>query len=340
MKKILILLVVITGLTACENFKNDFPDFDYTAGYFPYQYPVRTLVLGDYIYPNDNDNNHKFLISATMGGVYSNNQDRVFNIELSTSLCNNVKFASSGAPILLMPQSYYSLSSSSQLVIPKGKVIGSIEVQLSDAFFDDPLAIGLNYVIPLRIVSATNIDTVLRGKTILETADPRIASNWSILPKDFTMFAVKFINPYHGKYLHRGASIVKDASSVVLETTIYRQKFVEKDEVWSLVTKGKNKVSVSGFLKSTIITGNLIMDLTFSDNGNCTIANGTGSAYTITGSGKFSKDADSWGGELRDAIFINYQLTSGANTYFATDTLVSRDRAVVMEVFSPVVITK
>ena len=51
MKKILVILTLVTGLIACENQKNEFPDFDYTAGYFPYQYPVRTLVLGDYIFP-------------------------------------------------------------------------------------------------------------------------------------------------------------------------------------------------------------------------------------------------------------------------------------------------
>ena len=67
MKKILIILTLITGLIACNKQKDQFPDFDYTTGYFPYQYPVRTLVLGDYIYDNTNDNSHKFLISAAMG---------------------------------------------------------------------------------------------------------------------------------------------------------------------------------------------------------------------------------------------------------------------------------
>ena len=112
MKKILVILTLATGLIACKNEKIEFSDFDYTAGYFPYQYPVRTLVLGDYIYDNTNDNNHKFLISAAFGGVYSNKEDRVFTIEVAENLCDNVLFKSTNDIIRLLPPEYYTLSSS------------------------------------------------------------------------------------------------------------------------------------------------------------------------------------------------------------------------------------
>ena len=340
MKNILVILTLVTGLIACKNEKIEFSDFDYTAGYFPYQYPVRTLVLGDYIYDNTNDNNHKFLISAAFGGVYSNKEDRVFTIEVAENLCDNVLFKSTNDIIRLLPPAYYTLSSSDKLVIPAGKFSGSIEVQLNDAFFNDPLAVKLSYVIPIRIVSATNIDSILRGKTTILNPDPRNPNDWDIIPKDFTMFAIKYINPYHGKYLHRGTSVVQDASSTVLETKVYRQKYNVDDELWSLVTTGKNKVTIAAILHSDIITGPLKMNLTFSDNGNCTIAQAAGSEFPISGSGKFMTDADEWGNEKRDAIYLNYKLTSGANTLSATDTLVIRDRAVVMETYSPVVIAK
>jgi hypothetical protein len=340
MKKILVILTLFTGLIACENQKNEFPDFDYTAGYFPYQYPVRTLVLGDYIYDNTNDNNHKFLISAAMGGVYENNQDREFTIEVTENLCDSVLFKSTNDTIRLLPSAYYTLSSSDKLIIPSGKFSGSIEVQLNDAFFDDPLAIKLGYVIPLRIVSATNIDSVLRGKTTNLNPDPRNPLDWEIVPKDFTMFAIKYINPYHGKYLHRGISVVRDASSAILETKVYRQKYNVDDEIWSLVTTGKSKVTIVANLHSELITGLLKMDLTFSDNGNCTIAQAAGSDYPVSGSGKFTNDADEWGNKKRDAIHITYQLISGANTLTATDTIVIRDRAVIMETYTPDVIAK
>ena len=74
MKRILFLLFVAITVVSCKNFDIDHPDYKYTSGYFPYQFPVRTLVLGDYIYDNSNDNAHKFLISTAIGGIYNNNQ--------------------------------------------------------------------------------------------------------------------------------------------------------------------------------------------------------------------------------------------------------------------------
>ncbi|MGV8094983.1 MAG: hypothetical protein AB2L24_24275 [Mangrovibacterium sp.] len=58
------IILFIAGLFSCQNEDWSFPDFDYTTTYFPYQYPVRTLVLGDYYFDNTNDNQHKFLIGG------------------------------------------------------------------------------------------------------------------------------------------------------------------------------------------------------------------------------------------------------------------------------------
>lgn len=337
MKKILLILALFAGLVACENMENEFDDFDYTTGYFPYQHPVRILVLGDYIYDNTNDNNHKFLISAAMGGVYENTKDRVFDIEVAPSLCNRVLFDSSKDTVRLMPSSYYSLSSTNKLTIPAGAVNGNIEVQLTEAFFNDPLSIKNTYVIPVRLLGSADVDSVLQGKTTRTNPDPRVTSHWDIAPKDFTMFAVKFINPYHGKYLHRGVCTVKDASNAEVEKNVYRQKYVVNDEIWSLTTTARNQVTVQGVSRSALIPGTFKMNLTFGNDGKCTITEAAGSAFAVTGTGKFVDDADEWGNKKRDAIHINYQFTSGLNTYSATDTLVIRDRAVVMEVYKPVV---
>ena len=339
MKKILIILILFTGLMACQNSKVDFPDFDYTSGYFPYQYPVRTLVLGNYIYDNANDNNHKFLISAAMGGVYSNKTDRIFDIEVANSLCDNALFQSTKDTIRLMPPAFYTLSST-KIIIPAGKVNGGIEVQLTDAFFDDPLAIKLGYVIPIRIVNSANIDSVLRGKSNNVNPDPRIDALWNVVPKDFTMFAVNFINAYHGMYLHRGVNIVKNASASVLETNVYRTQYIVDNEIWSLATTGKNQVTIQANTRSALVPGLLKMNLAFATDGSCTITQATGSLYTIAGSGNFVTGGDEWGNEKRDVIHINYQITSGVNTYSATDTLVIRDRAIKMQLYKPVIFIK
>ncbi len=135
MKKILLIVLVTIGLMSCHNFDIEHPDFDYTSGFFPYQFPVRTLVLGDYIYDNANDNAHKFVISVAMGGVYENTQDREFEFEVDESLCNNVLFNTDGDTVHVMPSNYYTLSSDNKMVIPEGKMNGGVEVQLTDAFF-------------------------------------------------------------------------------------------------------------------------------------------------------------------------------------------------------------
>lgn len=336
MKKTLFLLILIAAMAGCKNKEIEFPDFGYTTGYFPYQYPIRTLVLGDYIYDNSNDNAHKFLISAAMGGVYENKQDRTFKFQVDNSLCENAKFAANNQPMYALPQRYYTLSSSDQLIIPKGEFNGNIEVQLTDAFFDDTLATRLAYVLPLRITQVSNLDSLLKGKSIMAKPDPRIVSNWDVVPKDFTMFAVRYVNPYHGTYFHRGISTITDSTGKVIETTPYRTQFVEKNELWALNTKSKNQITVEGTVRGTAVTGKFNMLLTFNGD-NCVIGTAPGSAYTVTGTGKFANDADEWGNKKRDAIHMTYQFTKGKTKYTATDTLVVRDRGVILEVFQPVI---
>ena len=57
--------------TSCYNSDHEFPDYEEgTTAYFAYQFPVRTLVLGNDIYDNELDNAHKCRIWSTMGGAY------------------------------------------------------------------------------------------------------------------------------------------------------------------------------------------------------------------------------------------------------------------------------
>ena len=334
-RNIFLLLLISVGLFSCKNFDVDHPDFDYTTGYFPYQFPVRTLVLGDYIYDNSNDNAHKFIISAAMGGLYENKKDRTFTFELDNSLCNNILFASGGALIKAMPSSYYSLSSTDKIVIPKGKMNGGVTVQLTDAFFSDPLAITLGYVVPLKLKSSDDVDSILVGSSTNANPDIRIASQWNVAPKNFTMFAVKYINEFHGNYFHYGTSKVKDAAGVEVETTTYSTPYVENNMVTKLTTTARYQVSLNMLFKSTKVTGDLKMLLTFNGN-NCTISAPAGSAYTVTGTGTFKSKAYNWGNKERDGIELKYTVTTATNTYEAADVLVARDRAVVMEVYNPV----
>lgn len=326
------LLVLILGMFSCENEDWSFPDFDYTTAYFPYQYPVRTLILGDYMYDNSNDNELKFVISATMGGVYENKKDVVVNFQVDESLVENLYAGST--PILALPQSYYTLSSSNEIVIPKGEFSGGVEVQLSEAFLQDTLAVGVNYVIPLRITDATT-DSVLVGDPGVQNPDPRVAGDWVLPPKNFTLFAIKYINEYDAKYLLRGHDQVRDAANNVYEEITYRDKYVERDEVVTVTTVSRHVARYSNNVRlSDGSPGTFSMDMTFS-GGNCTIAETAGSDFPVTGTGKFVEDGDSWGGEDRNVLYLDYQIDDGTYTHNVKDTLVFRNRTVTVQEFSP-----
>lgn len=334
MKKILSGLLLLTALFACENFEKDHPDYEFTAGYFPYQFPVRTLVLGDYIFDNTNDNAHKFVISVAMGGVYENKKNREFTFQVDNSLCDNVKFGSAGDVIQAMPTSYYTLSSPNKIVIPKGKLNGGVDVQLADAFFNDPKAITLGYVVPLRLTGSSDVDTILVGSSTNPHADPRIASDWNIAPKNITMFAVKYINEYHGNYFHYGSCQVKDGTGALKETKTYSEKYVENNTVLKLNTTGRYQVSMKMTSRSSLVTGEFTLLLTFNGK-NCTVTAPEGSAYTVSGTGEFKPKAYNWGNKPRDGIVLKFTLTKDTQTYEADDVLVIRDRAVTLETYTP-----
>lgn len=319
MKRIILIIAIVAGLFSCENADRDFDDYLYTAGYFPYQYPVRTLILGDYIYDNSNDNDHKFVVSIAMGGAYENKKDRVFNVTVDESLCNGLLFTAGGNEVKPLPSNYYTLSTPDRITIPKGAYNGGVEVQLSEAFFNDPLAIKNTYVLPMRIIGSSDVDTIL-------------------LSKNYTLFAVKFINEYHGTYFHYGTSSVKDPSGTTVENTNYNtEKFVEKNPLVKLKTTGRHQVSVPLSFKSSIFTGSLSLILTFNGN-NCTITAPEGVGYTVSGTGEFKSKEYVWGNKERNGIVLNYTVISDKGTYTASDVIVERDRGVIMEVFSPVLL--
>lgn len=185
MKKIISIyaLLLVVFFSGCKNDDWEYEDYEGgTTVYFATQYPVRKIVLGnDETYDISIDNEHKFIIYATMGGVYSNKTNRTVDIAVVNSLCDNLQFED-GGDIIPMPSNYYTLASN-QIVIPKGKVMGGVEVQLTDAFFADPLALKNTYVIPLVMSNVQNADSILSGKPKVDSPSRVSASDWDVTPK-------------------------------------------------------------------------------------------------------------------------------------------------------------
>ncbi|UCS93350.1 DUF1735 domain-containing protein [Echinicola marina] len=339
MKKIpYILIAIVLIFSSCENEDWEFPDFDYQTVYFAYQFPVRTITMGEDIFDTSLDNEGKFKLMVTTGGVYSSPNDVSVQIEVDESLAEGLLFEEGGDEIEVLSSEYYQLSSET-VTIPRGEIAGGVEVQLTGAFFNDPRAIKKTFVLPVKITGVANADSVLSGVPVVEDPKRAIAEDWFPAPKDFTLYAVKYVNEWHGNYLRRGKDIITGKDGVIIDETIIRhEENVEDDEINELLTQ-----SLSEVVFPLTLTGeggeNITADLllTFDDQGNCTVS-AANDGYTASGSGKFVKDGEksSWGNQDRDAVYLEYEIDLPQMQVASVDTLVLRDRGVGMEVFSPV----
>ncbi|WP_162303797.1 DUF5627 domain-containing protein [Paracnuella aquatica] len=342
MKRVYLIGALMMVLLAACNKENEFPNYKYSTVYFPYQSPIRTIVLGEDIFDNTLDNQRKFMIMASMGGVYENKKDVTLSVELDNSLAQRLRFDpnNGGGEVVPMPSNYYVLPNEMKIKIPAGKVIGGLEVQLTDAFFADPRSVKNTFVIPLRITGVEGADSVLRGTSAKAGADPRLAGDWSVAPKDYVLYAVKYINPYHGAYLRRGVTEVKgEGGNTSLDTTVrYRNEFIERDQVVNLFTRSLTQDTISLNSKNK---GNVNAPfqafLNFDNNGKITVTGPANATYTVTGSGQLTPKGDMWGNEKRDVLHLKYSVNFGATVHNLTDTLVIRDRGVKFETFAPVV---
>ncbi len=340
--------------SSCYNADHEFPDYEGgTTAYFAYQFPVRTLVLGNDIYDNSLDNAHKCQIWSTMGGAYGG-RDAYADIVVDESLCDNLYFVDEGgnpaAPVLPMPSSYYNLLSN---VIPyNGDLRGYVEVQFTDAFFNDEKAVENTYVIPLVMTSVRGIDNMLTG-TPLEGLTPSRTDteNWGVLAKDYVLYCVKYMNPWQGKYIRRGVDNVKekyntrqvvrhDFSLVNSDLEHLKENPVNaNDEVCGITTKNMTQAifPVSFKTSGASLSCNLI--LTF-DGNKCTISTDDENV-TATGSGEFiAKGTEmpeykdfQWGSNngvpvQRDILRLTYDVNfSKRNVQVSTnDTLVVQTR--------------
>ena len=347
--------------TSCYNADREFPDYEGgTTAYFAYQFPVRTLVLGNDIYDNTLDNEHKCRIWSTMGGAYSG-RDAVVDIVVDESLCDNLYFTDDGgnaaSPVLPMPKDYYRLASNA--ISYNGEPRGYVEVQFTDAFFNDPKAVANTYVIPLLMTNVKGIDHILTGSAREGLSPSRTnTEDWDVLAKDYVLYCVKYMNPWQGKYIRRGVDNVtekgvttkvvrKDFSLVNSDLEHYKENPVnQNDEVCGISTKNMSQAifPVSFKTSGASISCNLI--LTFSGN-SCTISTDDENV-TATGSGEFIvkgteraeyKDYQ-WGsnnGEpvQRDILRLAYDVKFNNNDIqvSTTDTLVVQTRESNQRVF-------
>lgn len=340
LNKFVALYLLLAGITSCHNQDAEFDIFNETGCYFPYQYPARTIILGEYdLGFNDNDNNHCFEIGVSLTGLKENDKNRKVFFEVDNSLMANVK------NVKVLPEKYYEIETESPVIIPKGDFKGRIKVQLKDDFFDDPQAIAdlytVNYALPMVITGVENIDSYLTGTPAegVNTPNRLKSEDWSVAPKDYVLYGIKYINKYHGKYLRRGIdkrSVYDDETSSYKyhSSVVYRAAYVERDEVTMVSSSAINKVTLSNAIRRAAeqSPGDVQLELVFNDDENCIVMDKENNQI---GTGKFVDNGDMWGGKERDVIYLEYSYIDDVNNekHEVNDTLVIRDRAVVFEQF-------
>ncbi len=315
-KSIFYIMALGVALTGCKNGDVDFPDYDYQTIYFARQSPVRTITLGDERYADNTlDNEHAFEIKAVLGGVNENRADHAVNFKIDNSLCDNLYF-SDGRKVEAMPESYYTVATD-RMVIKKGSVLGGARFDLTDAFFADPKSIDVTYVIP--VVLTNSADSILCGKVKDGVVDPnRLRSDdWSVIPQDYVLYAVKYKNQYDGSWLSKGTDKTTHKGSTT--TSDRNAEYWEKASVRYLKTRSLTQsVYTHTFSVPTIdaegngseknISCDLI--LTIDESGNCSVATDTPDC-TASGSGKWERlgEKNAFADEDRDRLELNYTYT-------------------------------
>lgn len=326
--------VLVLGFTGCENGDIEFPDYEKQTVYFPYQYPVRTLVMGDDEYDTTLDKQHKCQIKATFGGSYSGSNGSV-QVAVENSLVNNLTFAD-GTPIKAMPESYYSLSTTDLQF--NGTYNGTTEVQLTDAFFNDAEAVNGAYVIPLVMKSQKGFTEILAGTPNEGVENPSRfdESAWKVKPMDYVLYCVKYLNKFSGYWLAEGTDKITDETGT--KTQERKAATVETRNVIQITTKSLTEsiLTVSYPFASKTMTADLL--LTFDGSNNCTVSSLT-PGVTATGSGKWEDDGakKAWNQKDRDMIDLSYKVDfGGGNVAETTDNLIWQRSGVTLEEFSPI----
>ncbi|HBF05246.1 MAG TPA: hypothetical protein DDW28_03820 [Prevotella sp.] len=362
MKKIILSMMAACAMlfaTSCENGDVEFDDFDYQTVSFAKQTPVRTIVLGESEYPNELDNQHKFKLQVTLGGSRNLNKEHKVKIVVDNGLCDGLTF-SDGHQVTPLPAEYYQLPSDI-ITIPAGKAWDGIEVQLTDAFFADPKALSLNYVLPVRIVEALDGDSILAGQKKQNVENPvwQNAANWDVAPQNYQLLALVYKNPYHGAWISHGTDNIDfdgTTSEVNREAEYFERNEIRYLTTNSLLSSNYNvstlvpitTINSDGNEESSSATLTSTLKLDFDNAGNIVVSTANTDAmnvpksstnatwtYTVSGTGKWEQHAakKAWADKDRDQITLDYVLTffysdkgvQHVKKYTCHDILVFRD---------------
>lgn len=316
--------VLTLGLVSCENSEVEFPDYEGgVTVYFAYQTPVRSMMLGTDDLGSTADNDSRTCkIYGTMGGAY-NGKDIKVEVAVDNGLCDNLYFdPACTKPVEAMPASYYQLSGNT--LNYNGDIKGGVEVKLTDAFFADPKACTVNYVIPVVMKSQTGADHILTGELApgIDAANRLDGDSWSVAPMDYVLYCVKYVSKYEGYYLPMGTiTTTANGKSVTKELKYESWERVPSGEILYFKTIGENTVTmpiqVITTKTVTVNEGGVEVEKNLAREYNGTLAlNFNGGTCTATSVGDGVWKHQEWNGskveDVTDVVKLNI---SGNGTY-------------------------
>jgi len=309
MKKLLVIIFISLALTVVSCYEDYIYDFEYSGVYFPFQYNVRTLVVGEGM---------KAEVGVVLGGVRENTFDRKITFELRESLVSpasltmmkqstygHIKnYVASISELEQLPSDYYTLSNSNTMTIEAGQHTGKVTIKADSAkFLADESTINSKYVVPFYITEG-DVDTIIE-------------------PLRFAVIGFRYENMLFGRYWHGGEAVVNRPG--LADTTLrYYTTIPSPDvKVWALTTFAPDSLYANGFLDQ--VTGKQEMKLALTGN-TVTITSTPTSSFQFLPEGSSSFNRAKL---LQDRkIFLKYSYVDPANgfTYHCTDTLTFRNR--------------
>lgn len=297
LKKTLFKIALVGVLFhSCDSYEDFTGDFDYSIVYFATQKPLRTVVAYDEM---------QFKVGVAIGGKRENSEDEFADFVIDPTLLGTVEGADT---FTLLPESYYSLSDDSRMIIPKGEFIGDVTVTLNkDLFSNDVDATSNTYALPLRITNSS-LDSIASGALDVD-GNPDLARP----PRDYTVLVVKYISPYSGTFYHKGAEREIDETGTVVNEIVYNNADLTENQTWLLSTVDRNSLRTSGIGNNP--AQNFVINVNENDN-TVVIDSPSDGVANLSGSGAYVPETGTFN--------LSYSYTLEGKNYEVMDTLVVR----------------
>jgi hypothetical protein len=285
--KWILSLTLIASILASCGYDDELVVFEYTIVKFPNQNYVRNVIVGEGLEMN---------VGVSFSGVLKNTMQREVDYVIDTSLIPDGK--------TILPADYYSAGNATTIVIPKGSLEGYLNVKLDSAkFVDDPKSLTGEYVIPIKLVSCNNIDSINE------------AMNYMVI-------SLSYFAKQQANYNYTG-TVIKSKDGIDTEIT-YQNDPTHNESIRLLKTVGSTSMQLVadqiGNNDPAKGTYSFLIDVPI-NGGNVTITSDPASTVVVTTVGESNYNAD------KRTFTLSYTYTLNDGTVCnATETMTFRNR--------------